>query len=307
VFLTGLPRSGTTFFQYLFDRDERFRLIRTWEAISPSPPPGYDPASVVRRKAEEFERRRRARPDVKGFEAMHLVDADGPEECHAFMEHGYGAVGFHNLFNVPSYFEYLKTSIDFTAVYRIHSRQLQLLQWRMPRPRWALKYPGHVVAMDNILAVYPDAHFVMTHRDPVQTLASLCKLTVALRSARYEEDHDPNLVGRQMLDFVRFHIDRIMAFDGSPHADRVTHVDYYRLLENPAAVMADVHGALGIDSPRAMRDAVSNWHANNPKGARGSNPYSLEQFGLAPEMVAEQFGDYMQRFGIPREQDGLSR
>ena len=31
VFLMGLPRSGTTYFQYLFDRDPRFRLIRTWE------------------------------------------------------------------------------------------------------------------------------------------------------------------------------------------------------------------------------------------------------------------------------------
>ena len=307
MFLTGLPRSGTTFFQYLFDRDERFRLIRTWEAISPFPPPGYDAESVVRRKAEEDERRRRARPDVKGFAAMHLVDADGPEECHAFMEHGYGAVGFHNLFNVPTYFEYLKTSVDFTEVYRIHQRQLQLLQWRMLRPRWALKYPGHVVAMDNILAVYPDARFVMTHRDPVQTLASLCKLTVALRSARYEEDHDPNLVGRQMLDFVQFHIDRIMAFDKGDHANRVTHVDYYRLLDNPAAVMAEVHDALGIGSPHPVREAVRAWHAENPKGARGSNPYSLEQFGLVPETVAERFRDYMERFGIPRERDGLSR
>jgi hypothetical protein len=40
VFLTGLPRSGTTYFQFLFDRDRRFRLIRTWEAMMPSPPPG---------------------------------------------------------------------------------------------------------------------------------------------------------------------------------------------------------------------------------------------------------------------------
>jgi hypothetical protein len=79
VFLTGLPRSGTTFFQYLFDRDSRFRLIRGWEAITPSPPPGADAASVVRRKAEAGERRRQSRPPLPGFEAMHLVDNDGPE------------------------------------------------------------------------------------------------------------------------------------------------------------------------------------------------------------------------------------
>src|SRR6266581_2148504 len=55
VFLTGLPRSGTTYFQYLFDRDPRFRLIRTWESITPSPPPGFDAESVHRRKSEEAE------------------------------------------------------------------------------------------------------------------------------------------------------------------------------------------------------------------------------------------------------------
>ena len=71
VFLTGLPRSGTTFFQYLFDRDHRFRLIRTWEAITPFPPPGFDPASVEQRKAEEEATARKAKLEVEGFDAMH--------------------------------------------------------------------------------------------------------------------------------------------------------------------------------------------------------------------------------------------
>ena len=31
VFLTGLPRSGTTYFQYLFDREPSLRMMRTWE------------------------------------------------------------------------------------------------------------------------------------------------------------------------------------------------------------------------------------------------------------------------------------
>lgn len=307
VFLTGLPRSGTTFFQYLFDRDARFRLIRTWEAIAPSPPPGFDPASVARRKAEEGERRRQSIPAVKGFEAVHLHDADGPEECHAFMEHACAAAGFQNLFNVPSYFAYLKQSLDFTAAYRVHKRQLQLLQWRLPTPRWALKYPAHVLAMDNIVEVHPGARFVMTHRDPVQTLASLCKLTVMLRGARYETAPDPHLVGTQLLDFVQFHIERILHFTSGPQAHRITHVDYYRLLDDPALVMAEVHEDLGIDSPPSVRQAVADWHRANPKGARGANPYTLEQYGLHPDAVAERFSRYMQQFDIPREREGLGR
>jgi hypothetical protein len=307
VFLTGLPRSGTTFFQYLFDRDPRFRLIRTWEGISPSPPPGYDEASVLRRKAEEGERRRQTRPPAAGFEALHLIDADGPEECHAFLEQSYAAAGFYNLFNVPSYFDYLMTSLDLAAAYRVHRRQLQLLQWRMPQPRWALKYPNHVIAMDQILAVYPDARFVMTHRDPVQTLASISKLSFTLRGTRYDTPVDPTIVGRQMLDFVQLHIDRIMAFCNSPSADRVTHVDYYRLVDDPATAMRDVHAGLNIDTPSAVHEAVADWHRRNPKNARGSNSYTLEEYGLNANAVAEQFSDYMRQFNIPREREGLKR
>lgn len=308
VFLTGLPRSGTTYFQYLFDRDPRFRLIRSWESITPSPPPGWDPESVRRRKAEEEERRNQAIPmKIEGFDALHLMDLDGPDECHVFLEQSYSAAGFQNMYEVPSYFDYLMTSLDLVATYRAHKRQLQLLQSRMKRPRWALKYPNHVIAMDQILAVHPTARFVMTHRDPVQTLASISKMTLTLRETRYDPPVDPKRVGRQMLDFVQRHIDRIMAFCKSPGGDRVVHVDYYRVVDDPASVMWEVHAGLGIDSPDEVRQAVADWRSQNPKGARGSNPYALEQFGLDGDAVAEQFGDYMRHFDIPREQEGLKR
>ena len=179
------------------------------------------------------------------------MDADGPEECHAFMEHSYAAAGLYNLFNVPGFFDYLMTSLDLTAAYRTHKRQLQLLQWRMPQPRWALKYPNHVIAMDEILEVYPDARFVMTHRDPVQTLASISKMSFTLRGVRYDTPIDPKLVGKQMLDFVQRHIDRIMAFCKSPAGSRVTHVDYYRAIDNPANVVSEVHASLGIHTRRS--------------------------------------------------------
>lgn len=307
VFLTGLPRSGTTYFQYLFDRDTRFREIRTWEGMSPNPPPGIDPASVVRRKAEEEERRLAMRPKIANFEALHLIDNDGPEECHAFLEQSYAAAGYHNLFRVPAYFDFLLDQLDFELAYTIHRRQLQLLQWKMPRPRWALKYPNHVLAMPQIVKIYPDARFVMTHRDPVQTLASISKMSLKLSETRYDGPIDPHLVGAQMLHFVQRHIDRIMAFSASADSGRVTHVDYYRLLEDPAAAMSDVHAGLGIDTPDPVRQAVAEWRAANPKNARGANDYSLEQFGLDAETVAEQFAPYMQRFDIPRERVGLAR
>lgn len=307
VFLMGLPRSGTTYFQYLFDRDERFRLIRTWESMAPNPPPGFDPDSARRRKAEWAERHRREHPTFEGFEALHLYDEDGSDECHAFLQQNYGAAGLQNLFRIPSYFDFLMDELDLVETYRIHKRQLQLLQWYSPRKPWALKYPNHVIAMNEILTVYPDARFVMTHRDPVQTLASIAKMTFNLRNVRMGGTADPADTGQHMLHFVQRHIDRILDFDRGPHGAKVVHVDYYALINDPVGEMRKIHAGIGIATPDKIAESVGAWHRANPKNARGRNDYTLEQWGLDDAAVAAQFGDYMRRFNIPRERDGLAR
>jgi hypothetical protein len=307
VFLTGLPRSGTTYLQYLFDRDPRFRLIRTWESLTPFPPPGFDPASAMRRKAEWADIRKQVSPPFEGFDALHLIDEDGSDECHAFLEQSFGAAGLNNLYRVPGYFDYLLGQADLALTYRIHRRQLQLLQWRSPAKPWALKYPNHVIAMPQILQVYPDAGFVMTHRDPLQALASICKMTANLRAMRGSVQIDNQDVGRDMFHFISRHVDRIMEFDRSEDGARVVHVDYYALIEDPVAQMRRIHAEIGIDTPADVANAVAAWHRANPKNARGRNDYMLEQYGLDPDVVTSRFAAYIRRFAIPTECDGLGR
>jgi len=270
-------------------------------------PAGFDHESALRRRAEWAERRRREYPTFEGFDALHLYDEGGSDECHAFLEQSFGAAGLQNLFRVPDYFDYMLDELDLVETYRIHKRQLQLLQWRSPMRPWALKYPNHVIAMKEILQVYPDARFVMTHRDPVQTLASISKMTFNLRGVRSGNSVDPMQVGREMLHFVQRHVDRIMQFDRSEQGGRVVHVDYYALIDDPAAALRQIHAGLGIDSPDDVIEAVALWRRANPKNARGRNDYTLEQWGLQADAAVERFGDYMRRFDIPREQEGLAR
>ena len=272
----------------------------------PNPPPGLMPETVASRRAAWVEARRH-HPTFDGFNAAHLYDQDGSDECHAFLQQSYGAAGLHNLFRVPGYIDHLLNGVDLVATYRVHQRQLKLLQHGLAPKPWALKYPNHVVAMDAILEVYPDARFVMTHRDPVQTLASIAKLTFNLRGLRTERSVDPADVGREMRHFVRRHIDRILAFDAGPHGSRVIHVDYYALVAGPVEEMRRIHAGLGIATPDAVVQSVGDWHAGNPKNARGTNAYTLEQWSLADGEIAEDYGDYMRRFGIPREREALAR
>ncbi|MET0241751.1 MAG: sulfotransferase [Sphingobium sp.] len=304
VFLTGLPRSGASYFQYLFDRDPRYRLLRPWEMSMLSSRPGAKPATPPPRGVQE----RQMRPEeVEGFDALHLIDSDGSEDCHAFLEQSYAAAGFFNVGDAPSYIDYLLNRMDMTGPYRVHRRQLQLLQWRTAPRRWVVKYPNHVIAMDAILDVYPDARFAMTHRDPLQTLAAVALSTLTLRSARYDPPLDPHRVGKQMMDFMRRHVDRIMAFCTGPHADRVVHVDYYALVADPVTRLEAVHGALGTDLPGDVREAIGGWRRDDPKGRRGSGHNILEQFGIDVEAAAELFSDYRRHFDIPREKEALLR
>lgn len=306
LFLLGLPRSGTTALQYLFDRDPRFRLIRTWEASDPLPPPGADPEAARLRKESEAERVKLF-PLPEGFGKIHLIDLDGPEECHTFLEYAYAAAGFFNMMMVPSYFDYLLGELYFEDAYRVHKRHLQLSQWKRPKRRWALKYPNHLLALDAMVKVYPDARFVMTHRDPVQAVASLANLTWRLSAVRQAEPADPATVGRYMFRFIAEHVDRLMAFVQGPDADRIKHVDYYRMVREPGQVMREINKAIGLDLPPETEAEINHWHDKNPKGARGANPYTLEQFGLNEAEVVERLTPYMRHFDIPREQAGTAR
>ena len=87
IFLTGLPRSGTTYFQYLFDQEPDLRMLRTWEGERPVPPPATDADSVRRRHEASVENARRTHAATGGkIDAFHLTDVDGPQECLAILD-----------------------------------------------------------------------------------------------------------------------------------------------------------------------------------------------------------------------------
>jgi hypothetical protein len=109
-----------------------------------------------------------------------------------------------------------------------------------------------------------------------------------------------------MTTFVLKHLQRIMEFRNSPAARDclVVDVDYYRMVENPVAVVDEVYRALGMSMSDAVERRLSQWTANNPKGKRGTHRYSPPEFGLRPELTEDSFSAYRQRFGVRREHSG---
>jgi len=304
IFLTGLPRSGTTYFQYLFDQDPDLRMLRTWEGERPVPPPAMDAESVRWRRETSLENARRVRELTGGkIDAFHLTDVDGPQECLAILDQTFVNPGLLWTMSVSGYLDYLLHSADLREAYEFHARVLRLLQWGAPARRWALKWPCHLLALDAIASVHPDARFVVTHRDPVQALASNCSLTQMLRQGT-SPNADPMKIGRDMLELVRHHVDRLVEFDIAQSAAgsrALVHVDYYQLVDAPEAVMPAVFAAIDLDWTPEVEQRIRSWRESNPKGKRGTHEYRLDDYGLDRASVAEAFANYTERFNIPSE------
>jgi len=196
VFITGLPRSGTTLLHGLLASDARLRAPLTWEVMSPSPPPGQCDGRAVQHRI------RRARRQLRwfdrlapGFQAVHEVGAELPQECIAITAHSLRSLRFLVTYRMPGYADYLEQT-DMEETYRHHRRFLQQLQCGRPDRRWVLKAPAHLASLDALAAVYPDAVVIQTHRDPLTTLPSLASLRVAARSA-FASRVDAREVGRE--------------------------------------------------------------------------------------------------------------
>lgn len=307
LFLTGLPRSGTTYFQYLFDTEPTMRMQRFWEGERACPPPGFAPETIQSRIASAAEHKAvmQAGSEMRAKVAkIHLSDADGPEECLTLLQQTFFDVGKLWSYRVPTYFQRCLDTVDIRAAYEYHKLVLQLLQWRSEPRRWVLKWPCHIVALEEILQVHPDAKFIVTHRDPVQALASNCSLTEMLRrgTAEHVDNHE---IGQQMQAMIHTYLQRLTDFDDA-HGDRIAHVPYNTAVEQPELAVRQALEKLGMAMSPSFADAIVAWRRDNPPGKRGTHSYSLENYGLDAAAVAHGYRTYIDRFNVAVEHQALA-
>src|SRR4029453_11977877 len=96
---------------------------------------------------------------------------------------------------------------DMGPAYDWHRTFLQHLQSEHPARRWVLKSPGHIWCLDALLAEYPDALLVQTHRDPLRIIASLGSLVSTLRSLASDTATNP-VAAAEFADYIIEGLDR---------------------------------------------------------------------------------------------------
>jgi Sulfotransferase family len=299
IFITGLPRSGTTFLHRLMMADRDNRAPQVWETIFPWPnPSGPDRrAAVVAKQLKAFEW---LAPE---FRALHPLEATSPQECSEITAHVFRSLRFDTNYHVPSYRNWLDTDARrHLPAYRFHRRFLSHLQYQDGHSsRWVLKCPEHVFALRAIRAVYPDARLVFVHRDPVKVLLSVAHLTEVLRRP-FSRSLDPQLIGRDESARWLAGAERMMETgDDAGLREPVCHVHHMDLISDPVATVDQVYRHFGMTLPGDAAAGIDRYTAERPNGGYGPRNYAFEDHGLNESVERERFRPYMLRFGIAAE------
>jgi hypothetical protein len=294
IFVTGLPRTGTTALHRLLTADPAHQGLEMWltQAPGPRPPRETWAANPVFGQIQAgFERHHLEHPEFMG---VHFMAADQVEECWQLLRQSLRSVSYECLAHLPTYSRWLSAA-DWTPAYRRHRRNLQLIGLNDAGRRWVLKNPSHLFALDALLTVYPDALVIQTHREPATAIASVCSLA-AQASRGWSTAFTGATIGRGQLELWARGLELFTAARARRDPARFCDVDYAAFTADPVAVVESVYSRFGLTLSGRAADAMRALVAESAGGdggagaaARPAHRYKLADFGLTAGQVDERF------------------
>ncbi len=297
-FVIGLARSGTTLLQNLLIQDPDARWLRTWETCLPFPTSegvwgtNADPRKNAHKKVLAKKR--------KQFPILNNIhDLDSPGECA--------------LLFMPEFITHIillgakigrlqdwlqETSVnDWLGAYRFYRKYIQYLDWRQPGSHWVLKDIIHLTQIGNLLQVFPDARVIQIHRDPKETFPSTCNLMCNTQNL-FRSDLDPIKLGRELLEVcVNFSQNNIAQRKAFPNSN-ILDIQYEDLVQKPLETLDRIYRHAGKEVMSQMGQNLNSWLKSHHGDNRPQKKYTMEQFGLTPQIINEAFKEYTDYFQI---------
>ena len=286
IFVTGLPRTGTTALHRLLTADPAHQGLELWltEAPQPRPPRStWESNPIYAALQAGYEEHHETNP---AFAGAHYTAADQVEECWRLLRQSMMSVSFECLAHIPSYAEWLSDQ-DWTAAYQRHRRNLQLIGLHDRDRRWVLKNPSHLFALDALLAAYPDAVVIQTHRVPRVAIASVCSLN-AQACFGWSPVFRGQVLGRDQLATWSRGLRRFAADRARHDPAHFIDVEYDDFVADPLGTVEAIYHRLGTPLTASARARMT---APQSAARRPAHRYTLDDFGLTPAEVDAAFAD----------------
>jgi hypothetical protein len=301
IIICGLPRTGTTHLHNLISADPAIRSLPYWESLEPvladrERPQAGEPDPRRERTAMALSFLDVAMPY---FNRMHEMTVDHAHEEIQLLAIDFSTMLFETTAPMPTWRDAYRNR-DQRPTYAYFRRVLQVLQWLRGGARWVLKSPQHLEQFPALRETFPDATFVVTHRDPVSVTTSM--VTMLAYTARMSRDRvDVGGIGRYWADRLERML-RSCAEERDVLPDGQTiDVHFDEFMSDDLAMVSRVYDLAGQPLDDAARAAMTRFMADHPRGKFGAVAYDRSQLGLDAAALRRQTDFYTERFGVTRE------
>jgi hypothetical protein len=225
--------------------------------------------------------------------------ATSPTECQLFMGYDFKSQIFQPFAEIPSYVDWLINRADLVPTYRYVKRVLKLLQWRWPgTTRWRIKNPSHILFIGALNEVFPDARFVMTHRDVAAVIPSAADLYSEMRKA-LSDTPDLLAIGRENADWCETGIRRMIAFrDEGGQDHRFFDIQFEPFQADPFPILEALYRFIGEELTPEARAGMEGWRRSTPRSEQHYERTDPAAFGLDRQALRARFQFYSDRFGV---------
>lgn len=290
MFLTGLPRTGTSALLNLLSQDAAMRPLKLWEGMSPDPLPNNpaekDDPRYIQLKTF-YEEAHKKNPN---FDKIHYTTADTPEECIHLLNHTFQDVQFGVEVLMEPYGSWFQQQ-DHLPSYHYYADILRMLQWQRPGERWLLKAPAHLWALDCLTTIFPDCSIVITHRNPLECVTSYASMMESMLIGR---EFDRKQFGVVVLEYLARKMEASLAQRKTISPQRIVDVQFNDFIHDSVGVAKKIYTHFHLPITKDVEASWQRYADEHPMGKHGKHDYRLEEYGLTEQQVRDRFAFYGQ-------------
>lgn len=300
--VVGMPRSGTTHLVNLIAADPRRRALPYWESQEPIPIPGEGPDAHgvdprYTRSKQEHDALMVSAPVVA---AMHDRFPEAIEEEVEILDLDLASYVLEWHARVPDWRDHY-LGLDQHRHYGYLRKVLQALTFLRGPRTWILKSPQHCEQLGPLMATFPDATVVFTHRDPVAVIQSA--ITMMAYSDRLRRNSiDPDW----LLDYWSDRVHRLLRACVRDRElvpdERSIDIGFHQLNGNEMGLLDELYRRGGVELTDRVRKRFQQYLDGNPRGKHGRVHYDLHRhFGVTADELRSRFDFYFDRFDVRAE------
>jgi hypothetical protein len=294
IFITGLVRTGSTALHYLMGQDPGMQKLEYWLSAQPQARP---PESTwadhpdYQVSVGELDFLYNNTPDLM---AVHEMKADWPEECGHILAQNFTDDRFECSAHLPGYCEWYHHTAH-PETYTRHKRLIQLIGSTSPDMRWLIKYPVHLRQLPALLAVYPDACVVQTHRDPRTVMASYTSFLSKIHKM-HEETVDPERIARTQLESWAVAADSGVAYRREHGSAQFYDLQFDDFMADPIAAVKNIYAHFDQALSPEGETQLESWQAAHPQGKHGAHQYQKRDFVIPDSEILDRYAGYLDFF-----------